>query len=396
MAKVKILRILNRFNIGGPVYNALYLTKFLDKVKYDTFLIGGMCEPHEQSAKLLLNNQGIVFKQLNYMRRSFSLFYDIISLIEVIKLIYQYRPDIIHTHAAKAGFIGRLASFFYFREVKVVHTFHGNVFQGYFSKIKTKFILFIERFLAKKTDKIIAISELQKNDLVLKFLISDEKKIQIIPLGFDLKIFSEISEAKRKLNREIFKIENSTVLITIIGRVVPIKNHKFFIDVFNYCRNRTNTKIKALVVGDGDEINNVINHAKKYNLKISYKKITDDYDILFTSWRSDIDNILSATDISCLTSISEGTPVSIIESMASGTVCISSDVGGVSDLIDNGINGLICNLDVNQFGKKLIKLIDNKLFRDKLSKYGQTDSLKYYNYNVLTKNMDNLYSSIIR
>ena len=112
MAKVKILRILNRFNIGGPVYNALYLTKFLDKVKYDTLLIGGVCEPHEQSAKFLLNNQGIVFKQLNYMRRSFSLFYDIISLIEVIKIIYQYKPDIIHTHAAKAGFIGRFATFF--------------------------------------------------------------------------------------------------------------------------------------------------------------------------------------------------------------------------------------------------------------------------------------------
>ena len=395
MAKVKILRILNRFNIGGPVYNALYLTKFLDKVKYDTLLIGGVCEPHEQSAKFLLNNQGIVFKQLNYMRRSFSLFYDIISLIEVIKIIYQYKPDIIHTHAAKAGFIGRFATFFYPRSVKVVHTFHGNVFQGYFSKIKTKFILEIERFLAKKTDKIIAISKLQKNDLVLKFSISDEKKIKIIPLGFDLKIFSEISEAKRKLNREIFKIDNSTVLITIIGRIVPIKNHKFFIDVFNYCRNRTNIKIKALVVGDGDELNNVINHALKYDLKISYKQIINDYDILFTSWRSDIDNILSATDISCLTSKNEGTPVSIIESMASGTVCISSDVGGVSDLIDNGINGVICHLDVNQFGKKLIKLIENKLFRDKLSKFGQRDSLKYYNYKVLTDNIDKLYSSII-
>ena len=132
---------------------------------------------------------------------------------------------------------------------------------------------------------------------------------------------------------------------------MPIKNHKFFIDVFNYCRNRTNIKIKALVVGDGDELNNVINHALKYDLKISYKQIINDYDILFTSWRSDIDNILSATDISCLTSKNEGTPVSIIESMASGTVCISSDVGGVSDLIDNGINGVICHLDVNQFGK---------------------------------------------
>ena len=158
MKKIKILRILNRFNVGGPVFNATYLTKYLNSDLYETLLIGGKHELHEEPAYYILNDLGVCFKKLNYMRRAISPIFDLISLIQIIIIIYKYKPNIIHTHAAKSGLLGRLANLFYYKKVKVVHTYHGNVFEGYFSNFKNRILLFIERFLAKKSTKIIIVT----------------------------------------------------------------------------------------------------------------------------------------------------------------------------------------------------------------------------------------------
>ena len=180
--KTKILRILNRFNVGGPVYNATYLTKYLNSDIYETLLIGGKPEIYEQSANYILNDLGVHFKQLNYMRRAISPLFDLVSLIQIIIIIYRYRPNIIHTHAAKSGLLGRLATILYFKKVKVVHTYHGNVFEGYFSNFKNRILLFIERFLATKSTKIIAISKLQGEDLIYKYKICEKDKLEIVRL----------------------------------------------------------------------------------------------------------------------------------------------------------------------------------------------------------------------
>ena len=147
--KIKILRILNRFNVGGPVYNATYLTKYLNSDLYETLLIGGKPEKHEQSADYILNELEVSFKQLKFMRRAISPLFDLISLIQIIIIIYKFKPHIIHTHAAKSGLLGRLASMLYYKKVRLVHTYHGNVFEGYFSNFKNNILIFIERFLAK-------------------------------------------------------------------------------------------------------------------------------------------------------------------------------------------------------------------------------------------------------
>ena len=139
---------------------------------------------------------------------------------------------------------------FYYKKVKLVHTYHGNVFEGYFSNFKNRILLFIERFLAKKSTKIIAISKLQGKDLFCKYKICEKEKIEIVPLGFDLHRFTENMNSKRETLRKEFNVKNSTILITIVGRVVPIKNHQLFIDVINYCKNKSTRNIKALVVGD--------------------------------------------------------------------------------------------------------------------------------------------------
>ncbi len=227
MTKIKVLRILNRFNVGGPVYNATYLTKYLNSDLYETLLIGGKPEKHEQSADYILNDLEVPFRQLKFMRRAISPLFDLISLIQIVIIIYKYKPNIIHTHAAKSGLLGRLASLFYYKKVKVIHTYHGNVFEGYFSNFKNKILLFIERFLAKKSTKIIAISKLQSHDLIYKYKICEKEKIEIVPLGFDLYRFTENTNSKREKLRKEFNVKDKTILITIIGRIVPIKNHLF-------------------------------------------------------------------------------------------------------------------------------------------------------------------------
>jgi len=393
--KRRILRILNRFNVGGPVYNATYLTKYIDSDLYETILIGGVPETHEQPADYILDNEGVDFMKLKYMRRKISPLYDLISLIQIIHIIYKYRPDIIHTHAAKSGILGRIASLFYYKKVVVIHTYHGNVFDGYFSDFKNKIILFIERFLARHTSKIIAISTLQCNDLINKYKICEKDKVVVVPLGFDLNRFSQNIEIKRESSRIEFNVDEKTILITIIGRIVPIKNHKLFIDIFNYCKNKTSKRIKALIVGDGSETNEIINYVKEKGLSYSYKDLNKTCDFLFTSWRSDIDKVLSSSDILCLTSINEGTPVSIIEAMASKTACISTNVGGVSDIIDNGISGIVSSGVVNEFGEDLLKMIENDTYRKDLAEQGQSKSMKTFNFQTLVNNIETLYQDML-
>ena len=383
--KIKVLRILNRFNLGGPIYNAAYLSKYLNSKKYETYLIGGKIEKHETSGKFIIENLDIPYYEIKSMRRSVNFFLDIISLVKVLIIIYKFKPNIIHTHAAKAGIIGRIASIFYLKKIKLVHTYHGNVFDGYFSNHFNKLILLIEKFLSKFTDKIIAISRSQKNDLINLYKLCDSSKIEIIPLGFDLKKFSIDKDLKRLKKRNEYKLDSEDILITIIGRVVPIKNHKLFIDVIEYCMKRTNKTIKALIIGDGSEMSNLINYTSKKGLKYCYKNIIDDFDIFFCSWKKDIDNYLPASDIVALTSLNEGTPVSIIESMASGTPSISTDVGGVSDIIENGISGIVSKNNIKDFGNDLLRLIENEDLRTNLAIKGIQRSLKLYSYDICFK-----------
>lgn len=396
MKKIKILRILNRFCVGGPVYNAAYLTKYLNLDIYETLLIGGKPEKHEQSADYILNDLKVSFRQLKFMRRAISPLFDLISLIQIIIIIYKYKPNIIHTHAAKSGLLGRLACLFYYKKIKVVHTYHGNVFEGYFSNFKNRILLFIERFLATKSTKIIVISKLQGEDIFYKYKICEKEKIEIVPLGFDLNRFTENTNSKREKLRKEFNVNSGSVLITIVGRVVPIKNHQLFIDVINYCKNKSTRNIKALVVGDGSEIEKIIDYVINNKLSYSYKDLNKECDVLFTSWRSDIDSVLAASDIVCLTSLNEGTPVSIIESMASETASISTNVGGVSDIIENNISGIVCSKEVKDYGENLLKIIEDNDLRLKLAKNGKSISLENYNYNRLVSNMESIYQKIIK
>ena len=222
----KILRIINRFNLGGPTYNAAYLTKYLES-DYETLLVGGQHDESEKSSMHILEGLDLKPIIIPEMQRSINLHKDQIAYRKIQNIIKEFKPDIVHTHAAKAGTLGRRAA--YKLGVKqIYHTFHGHVFHSYFGSFKTKIFKEIERNLAKKTTKIIAISDIQKRELSKIHRICPEEKIEVIPLGFDLKRFSTNKDSKRKEFRKKWNIKENEIAIGIIGRLVPIKNHFFF------------------------------------------------------------------------------------------------------------------------------------------------------------------------
>ena len=385
----KILRIINRFNLGGPTYNAAYLTKYLED-DYETLLIGGKHEKSEKSSMHILDNLGLKPIVIEEMQRSIHPIMDRIALKKIKDIIIEFKPDIVHTHAAKAGALGRKAA--YELGVKqIYHTFHGHVFHSYFGKIKTNIYKKIERNLAKKSTKIIAISEIQKQELSEVYKICSKEKIEVIPLGFDFRKFYENQTEKRKDFRKKWKIKDDEIAIAIIGRLVPIKNHVFFINVINKVISKSNTSLRIFVVGDGEEKENIIRKVSAHNLDYSIDdKIAT---IQFTSWIKEIDEVNAGMDIICLCSLNEGTPVSLIEAQASGKPIVTTRTGGIENIVMENKTALISdNNDLYKFTENLMSLIKEKGKRTLFSELAIKKS-KDFDYSILVKNIKRLYEN---
>ena len=387
----KILRIINRFNLGGPTYNAAYLTKYLEG-EYETLLIGGNHEKSEKSSMHILENLGINPIIIPEMQRSINPVLDRIALKKIRKIIEDFKPDIVHTHAAKAGALGRKAA--YNAGVKqIYHTFHGHIFHSYFGKIKTEIYKKIERDFAKKTTKIIAISPIQKEELSKVHKICKPEKIEIIPLGFDLSKFYENKVAKREKFRKKWNIKESEVAIGIIGRLVPIKNHQFFIKAINQVMSSSVIPIRVFIVGDGDEKENIIKNIKELN--IDFNTNGNAATIQLTSWIKEIDEVNAGMDIICLCSLNEGTPVSLIEAQASGKPIVTTRTGGIENIVIENKTALISEIDnIDLFVENLISLIKSKKKREEFTDLGIKKSYEF-DYNILIKNIKKLYEHIL-
>ena len=383
----KILRIINRFNLGGPTYNAAYLTKYLES-DYETLLIGGQHDESEISSMDIVNNLGLKPIIIPEMQRSLNPYKDQIAYRKIQNIIKEFKPDIVHTHAAKAGALGRRAAY-KLGVNQIYHTFHGHVFHSYFGDFKTKIFKKIERDLAKKTTKIIAISEIQKKELSKIHRICPEEKIEVIPLGFDLEKFNVDKDSKRKKFRGKWNIKENEIAIGIIGRLVPIKNHFFFIDAIQEILKKSEVPIRAFIVGDGEEKQNIINYIKSKNLDYSLDNSSATFQL--TSWIKEIDRVNSGMDIICLTSLNEGTPVSLIEAQASSKPIVSTKTGGIENIVLENKTALLSkNNDLHNFSKNLLSLVNNSNKRKLFSKYGLEKS-KDFHYDKLINRMKNLY-----
>ena len=385
--KIKVLRIINRFNIGGPIYNAVLLSAFMPE-EYETLLIGGMPEENEANSLYIAEKYGISPVLISEMQREPNLMNDNKALKKIKEIIRTFQPDIVHTHASKAGALGRKAAFDCGVPI-VIHTFHGHIFHSYFSWWKTSLYQLIERRLSKKTTGIIAISAIQKNELSLKYKICHPSKIKIIPLGFDLSPFNENLKEKREHTRNSYALEGSDIAVAIIGRLVAIKNHQMFLDIIDKVNQKTSKKVVYFIVGDGEELLTIQESIKPLKEK--------GMDIRMTSWIKDIATFNAGMDIICLTSKNEGTPVSLIEAQAAGIPIIATNVGGIKDIILEDKTGYIVDKDdIDGFAEKLWELIENENKRQLMSQNGWSFVEEKFQYPNLMKNMDEYYKSLLK
>lgn len=394
MSKIRVLRIINRFNLGGPTFNAAYLSRYLDSEKFETLLVGGEKDGTEGSSLHITESLGLEPVIIPEMKREIDFKNDYIAYKKVCDLIEEFKPDIIHTHASKAGTIGRLAA----RKMGVkcvYHTFHGHVFHSYFSKAKTRFYKHIEKRLAKTSTGIIAISDIQKKELGIDHKICELDKINVIPLGFDLDRFRTNSENKRISFREKYKLESDEVVVGIVGRLVPIKNHKLFLDAIILNNRRYTEKVKYLIVGDGELRGELEQYCDEKNLDYSSpEKESKSANVLFTSWIEDMDTVVAGVDVIALTSNNEGTPVSLIEAQAGNKPVVSTNVGGIENVIINGVTGYLSpREDVQSFADNLLILLKDKTKRENMAQKGWENVGERYHYTRLVKDIEKLYLS---
>jgi GT2 family glycosyltransferase/glycosyltransferase involved in cell wall biosynthesis len=367
--RIKVLRIIARLNIGGPAIHVHLLTKGLDAEKFEPVLVSGKISPQEGDMSYLFDSYDKSPTIIPELQREISLRMDLKAFRQIFNRLLKERPDIVHTHTAKAGSSARLAVLMYNficeKKVRTVHTFHGHVFEGYFSRAKSLMFVWIERFLARLTNMIIAISETQKRDLLEKFQIAPAQKIRTVELGFDLRPFLGSKMLKGQFRRSL-GINDNTLLIGIIGRLVPIKNHMMFFKAARvFLEENPGVHAKFVVVGDGE---------LRDELEASCQELGLASHVVFSGWMRNVPLVYADLDMLALTSTNEGTPVSIIEAMASSVPVIATDAGGVMDLLGppDGIpssdgfvvceRGMLCKKnDASGFAKGLKHLMEGDI-----------------------------------
>lgn len=394
MKKIKILRIISRLNIGGPAVHVILLTAGLDKDRFDSLLICGNIGRDEGDMLYYSVRKNIKPYLISELKREINLLNDIIAFIKIYKIIRKEKPDIICSHTAKAGALGRLAAIIYNllnkdAQIKMVHTFHGHIFEGYFTKFKTKLFILIEQFLASFTYIIITLSESIKKELV-SLNIANENKIEIISLGLELENFLEIPIR-----------EDAVFNIGIVGRLVPIKNHRLFLkSAAGVIHDSPEMRLKFWIIGDGELREDLERYAKELNI---VKKIE------FSGWKRDSVSIYSDLDVVAFTSKNEGTPVSLIEAMASAKAIVSTDVGGIRDLLGKEVaiyknmkanfkileRGVIVNSeDSDNFAAALIFILQNRNLRINMGISARDFARSRFIKEKLIKDMENLYCRI--
>lgn len=389
----KVLRIINRFNIGGITYNVSYLSKYLAP-EYETLLVGGPEEEGEDSSLYIPEGLGLKPRVLKQFQREINFKADYKAYKEIKKIIREFKPDIVHTHASKAGAIGRLAAI-HCKVPLIIHTFHGHVFHSYFGKLKTNFYKIIERYLAKHSTAIIAISNKQKEELSELFHIAPKQKIHVVPLGFDLTRFTQNKEKNREAFREKYNLKEDQIAIGIIGRLAPIKNHSLFIEAIAFLKQNGFTNFKGFIIGDGDTKDSIIESCKTHHVTWSNNS-TDKVDVCFTSWITNIEWALHGLDIVTLTSLNEGTPVSIIEAQAAGKYVVATNVGGIEDVLHPEC-GLLSEInDKTSFYINLLNTCRNKNHLLQSVEKGEQWALTKFSYTRLVEDMRHLYNGLLK
>lgn len=391
----RILRIINRLNLGGPAFNVANLSHGLAP-EFETLVLSGEIDTTEASAEFILKEKGIHAKYIKGMRREISPLHDMDAYKQIVSVIKEFKPDIVHTHAAKAGTLGRLAAW-NAKVPVIVHTFHGHVFHSYFSPLKTRVFIGIERSLARVSHAIVAISDVQKQDLVDKFKIAPSSKTHVIPLGFDLNRFDSNKAEKRISFRNQFKLKDDCIAVGLIGRIVPVKNHSMFLNAWKSITDNIKVPVHAFIVGDGEDRDKTEMLCRELGIIYNTREKTEENATLtFTSWMEDVDRVMAGLDVVALTSFNEGTPVSLIEAQAAGKPVVSTEVGGIKDaVIPGGSAFLVASDDIRGFSLALKTLLEDPGKRMEMGKAGTRFVMEKFDVQRLTRDMRTLYHQLL-
>ena len=406
---IKVVRIIARLNIGGPAIQAIVLTEGLKGPRFCPYLITGSVGHDEEEMTDFALEHGVEPYVISELGREISWTSDVLAFFKLLKVLRTIRPDIVHTHTAKAGALGRLAAVLTGVPIRV-HTFHGHVFQGYFGLLKTKVFIFLERWLARFTDCIVVLSKAQFQELSSQYRIAPSRKFTTVPLGFDLHRFA--SECNHNLPQQRLGSAESPYVIGFVGRLVPIKNPSLLLrgirEIENYedghdADSRKTPKYSLLLVGGGPLYESLKQEVRDMKLRAS---------VAFRGWQSDMQMNYSVMNVVVLTSLNEGTPVVLIEAMASGRPFVATNVGGVRDLMigtgktmvganrgkfiifENGI--LVDSQDFVGLGDALLYLLMHQEEGRKMGGVGQQFALQQFGKDRLLRDIENLYEKLVQ
>jgi glycosyltransferase involved in cell wall biosynthesis len=387
---IRIVRVIARLNIGGPAIQAITLTQRLQASGYSTRLVRGREGADEGSMDYLADQLGVCPTLLPTMRREPG-WGDLRALLSLIRILRRDRPDIVHTHAAMGGTLGRLATLIAFplrrRRPVLIHTFHGHSLTGYFSSRTAQMFRSIEKALARHTDALIAVSAEVRDDLV-KLGVANQERFTVIPLGFDLSDFVDDTDrsTRRAALRAEWGIRPDEQIVTLVARLVPIKRVDRFLRVAGLLAQRPETRF--VIVGDGELRHELVRSRDAHALGDR---------LLWAGFRRDIPDVCFASDVVVLTSDNEGTPVSLIEAAAAAVPVVATDVGGVRSVVDHGRTGMLVSPDdAEALASHIRALLDNPEDARALGRNARRAASKAFTTQALVNNLDNLYTSLLR
>lgn len=344
LQRPRLLIVLNRLVTGGAAQDTLAMAHALSK-RYEVQVVVGVPAPGEQPADYLLERySGFTLIRLPAMHRSPLPLSDVKSYRAIKNIIRQFRPHIVHTHGAKPGWLGRLAAHRMGVPV-IVHTFHGHVFHSYFSKPLSQLLVLAERWLAGFSSALVVINQKLRREIVYDYRVAAAEKVVLIPLGIEAADFRDETGELRLAFRKAYALKDTTLAVAIVGRLVPVKQQSLFVEVaMRMLRQHPTFDLCFFIVGDGPLAGALQRQITRGGFKWSSPgREVADAPFVFTSWLQHMPMVMAGLDVVMLTSLNEGTPVTLLEAMAAGKPVISTRVGGIEELVKDGENGLLAN-----------------------------------------------------
>jgi glycosyltransferase involved in cell wall biosynthesis len=382
---IPVVRVIARLNIGGPAIQAISLTALMQARGYATRLVRGSESADEGNMDDLARRMGVQPTLIASMRRDPGPG-DARALAELVRILRRDRPALVHTHAAKGGTLGRVAVMLAFprRRPAVVHTFHGHSLTGYFSSRTARAYGRIERFLARRTDVLIAVSEEVRDDLV-GLGVAPAEQFEVVRLGLDLSAFSDDADraARRSALRAQWGVGDEEDVVTLVARLVPIKRVDRFLETAALLRDRPNTRF--VVVGDGE---------LRAELESSEPARALGERLLWAGFRRDMPDVCFAGDVVVLTSDNEGTPVSLIEAQAARTPVVSTNVGGVRSVVLDGETGHLAD-EPAALAVHIRSLLDDRARAQAMAQRGREHVLATFGVDRLVDDLDRLYRRLL-